>query len=311
MRTMRHLYCLALLCLTAGFPALLANGPGVQIELQGRIPREVDQGKITIRKAAALDLDFAGNLYIIDRGRHQLLKFSPAGELIDQVGGFGQSAEQFDDPRDVDAHTTLDVFVADYNNNRVVRFDKNLNFLNALTSQWPDPYNFQQVISLAVSSQYDLFLLEESAKRIIKFSRFSEPTAAFGGIYETFGQLLEPVQMCIDGSQRLFVSDPAQSAVVVFDYLGNFVSNLSHPDLNAPAGMCWGEDQHLYVVNRGTAEIFVFSKTLAFRGLISLKNYVDEIVDVGLQQEQNQPSKRLYALTRNGCLVFRVTETPK
>lgn len=310
MRKVRQLRLLVLLCL-AGFPALPADGPGVTIELQERIPREADQAKITIRKAAALDLDFAGNLYIIDRGRHQLLKFSPAGELIDQVGGFGQAAEQFDDPRDVDAHTTLDVFVADYNNNRVVRFDKNLNFLNALNSQWPDPYRFEQVISLAVSSQYDLFLLEESAGRVIKFSRFSEPTAAFGGIYETFGQLLEPVQMCIDGSQRLFVSDPAQGAVIVFDYLGNYVSSLTHPDLAAPAGMCWGEDQQLYVVNRGTADIFVFSKTLAFRGLISLKAYADEIIDVALKQEQNQPSKRLYALTRNHCLVFRVNETAK
>lgn len=311
MQRFKQLSLLTLLYLAAGFPALLANGPGVELEPLGRIPREVDQEHITIRKAAALDLDFAGNIYIIDRGRHQLLKFSPAGELVDQVGGFGQAAEQFDDPRDVDAHTTLDVFVADYNNNRVVRFDKNLNFLNALSSQWPDPYHFEQVISLAVSSQYDLFLLEENAKRVIKFSRFSEPTAAFGGIYETFGQLLEPVQMCIDGSQRLFVSDPAQGAVVVFDYLGNFVSSLTHPDLAAPAGMCWGEDQRLYVVNRGTADIFVFSKTLAFRNRISLKEYGDEIIDVGLKQEQNQPAKRLYALTRNRCLIFRVSETPK
>ncbi len=273
------------------------------VRLINRIPP--DDKSITITNATAIDIDFAGNVFIVDRDRNQLLKFSQDGQLLDQVGGFGQAAEQFADPLDVVAQTPLDVFIADYNNNRVVRYDKNLNFLNTLTSSWPEPYNFERVISIAVSQQYDLFLLEESSRKIVKFSRFSEPTAAFGGIYETYGQLLEPVQMCLDGSQRLFVSDPAQEAIVVFDYLGNYIQTLNHPDLNSPGGITWGDDKRLYVVHQGTADIYIFSQHLKFLGIISLSSYVEEIVDVAIKTGKDNSGKRILALGNQECFVFQ------
>ncbi|NIS47836.1 MAG: hypothetical protein GWN00_06725, partial [Aliifodinibius sp.] len=149
--------------------------------------------KTEIFQGVAIDIDFESNLYIVDRGKHQLLKFDRNGRLIKSIGGFGEGEEQFDDPRDVYAQKTVNVYVADYNNNRVVRYDKNLNFINALSSRWPPPFQFDRVLSIAVSSQSDLFLLEDGEKKVIKFNRFSEPAEAFGGIHETYGQLLEPV----------------------------------------------------------------------------------------------------------------------
>ncbi len=293
------------LCLIFYFLSpLFGQSMNETVRLVNRIPP--DDKSITIRNATAIDIDFAGNVFIIDRDRNQLLKFSPDGQLLDQVGGFGQASEQFADPLDVVAQTPLDVFVADYNNNRVVRYDKHLNFLNTLTSRWPEPYNFERVISIAVSQQYDLFLLEESSRKIIKFSRFSEPTAAFGGIYETYGQLLEPVQMCLDGSQRLFVSDPAQQAIVVFDYLGNFVQTLSHPDLSSPSGLAWGDDKRLYVVNQGTADIYIFSQHLKFLGIISLSSHVEEVIDVAIKSGKDNSAKKILALGDRECFVFQI-----
>lgn len=188
------------LLLTGTFP-LLANETLWQVMLIDSFPSD-RQPEVKFIKAAALDLDSEGNIYIIDRGQHQLTKFFPDGRPMRQIGGFGRGTQQFDDPRDVNAHTTLNVFVADYNNNRVVRFDRKLNFIASLTSHWSEPYDFDRVLSIAVSPQYDLFLLEDGSKRIMKFSRFADPKESFGGIYETYGQLLEPTQMTLDDSKR-------------------------------------------------------------------------------------------------------------
>ncbi len=282
---------------------LLANGDQLPAEQVGMFPRE---DSLVFVEAVAIDIDFGSNIYIVDRGRHQLLKFTDDGDFIQQVGGFGSNAEQFDAPNDVFAHTTLDVFIADYNNRRVVRYDKNLNFLSSLFSKWPEPYDFSEVISIAVSPQYDLFLLEEGSKHIVKFSRFSEPSASFGGLFETYGQLLEPVQLALDGNKQLFVSDPAQKTVVVFDYLGNYVTSLEHPDLQAPGGMHWGMDEQLYVVDSETSVIFLFDKHLKFKGQLRLAGTNGPIVDLTVFFERKSRSKTIFALSENACAIYTV-----
>jgi len=254
--------------------------------------------------ATAIDIDNSGNIYIIDRGKHRLIKFSPEGAIIGEVGGFGKAPEKFDDPRDVSSFTTLDVFVADFNNNRVVRFDRNLNFLSSLTSQYDPPFDFEQVLSLAVSSQNELFVLDNVQKKIIKFSRFSEPVVSFGGINEAYGQLLDPFQITPDSGKRLFVSDPGQNAVIIFDYLGNYIRDLKHPEMQQPHGLYWGAGERLYIVDRSSNQLFVFSKSLIFLGKVTLTLYLKNAVDVAVAYNKSNDSRRIYILTPEKCFIF-------
>ncbi|MCK6622137.1 MAG: hypothetical protein HUU32_17590 [Calditrichaceae bacterium] len=268
-------------------------------------PAEIAPPEARFTKASAIDIDPEGRIYIVDRDRHRLLKFAPDGSLLRQIGGFGRGNEQFDDPRDVNARTTLNVFVADYNNNRVVRYDRSLNFLGALNAGWPEPYDFERVRSIAMSSQYDLFLLEDGTKKIVKFTRFAEPVAAFGGIYETYGQLLDPQQITLDdNSKRLFVSDPAQQTVLVFDYLGNFITAISHPALQQPGGLFWGEDRQLYVADLQSGAVLVFSENLKFSGRISLPESAAPLVGVAVKHDRESGTTLLYTLEPALCRVF-------
>lgn len=257
-----------------------------------------------LTNAAAIDIDHAGNIYIIERDRHRLLKCSPIGIVIKEVGGFGTDPEKFDDPRDVSSFATLDVFVADFNNNRIVRFDRNLNFLSTLTSQYDPPYDFEQVLSVAVSSQYGLFLLDNVQKKIIKFSRFSEPVEAFGGVSETYGQLLDPVQITLDSGKRLFVTDPGQKAIIIFDYLGNYIRDLKHPEMQHPHGLYWGAGERLYVIDRESNQLFVFSKDLRFLSKAQLNLYLNDAVDVAVAYNKSENSRKIYILTPEECFVF-------
>ena len=297
----------AILFISSG---LIAGEPSWKVEFNTRFPEKAPN-TLPIIAATAIDIDGDDNVYIVDRGQHQVLKYTGEGRLMKPVGGFGRAAAQFDDPRDVDAHATLDVFVADFNNNRVVRFDRNLNFVSSLSSQWPQPFDFGQVISIAISSQYDPFLLENDSKKIIKFSRFAEPTETFGGIYETFGQLLEPEQLALGGSSRLFVSDPGQSAIIVFDYLGSYITQIEHPDLKQPSGLHWGADDRLYAVNQETADVFIFSKNLKYAGRISLSFFMKEVVDIAIRFDRKDNFRLLYALSPEQCYVFEISPVEK
>ena len=62
---------------------------------------------ISFMKAVAIDIDLQGNLYIVDEGNHQILKFNEDGELLKKIGGFGFGAAQFDSPKDIFANSNL------------------------------------------------------------------------------------------------------------------------------------------------------------------------------------------------------------
>jgi hypothetical protein len=275
----------------------------VRLELRNSFDAKTSKAGPLVN-ATAIDIDNSGNIYIIDRGKHRLIKFSPDGAIIEEVGGFGTTPEKFDDPRDVSSFSTLDVFVADFNNNRVVRFDRNLNFLSSLTSQYDPPFDFEQVLSLAVSSQNELFVLDNVQKKIIKFSRFSEPVVSFGGINEAYGQLLDPFQITPDSGQRLFVSDPGQNAIIIFDYLGNYIRDLTHPDMQQPYGLYWGAGERLYIIDKSSNQLFVFSKSLLFIGKVTLNLYLKNAVDVAVAYNKSSDSRRIYILTPEKCFIF-------
>lgn len=255
--------------------------------------------------AVAMDVDSEGNLFIVDRNRHRLIKFTSGGRFSKEIGGFGDGTEQFSEPTDVDAHLTLNIFVADYNNNRIVRFDSNLNYLNDLTARADGPYYFEMPLSVAVSGQYDIFLLEDLNRRVLKFNRFNQPQAAFGDVSENVGQLLGPRQITIDDEKKVFVSDPAQQAIMVFDYLGNYLYQVTHPDFRYPAGISISSHRKLVVADAGSQSIFFFNEGRRFDGRLSLKSYGFTPVDVFLWNPRGSKHATLLVLTPKKCVIFK------
>ena len=243
---------------------------------------------------------------MVDRALNRLLKFSSQGELIREVGGFGREADQFDDPRDVDAHNTLNVFVADFNNNRVVRLDRNLNFISDVRGDQIPDVPFEQVLSVSISTQYDIFVLENINKQIIKLNRNLSPVAVFGGIQETFGQLLEPVQINLQENQRLFVSDVGQSAVLVFDYLGNYLESVTLPGLNTPAGLYWAQDNRLYVVDSADDEVWILDQGLRPLAHLKVPPPAHSLLDVAVRFDKTTGERTLYLLSPQACWIAQL-----
>ncbi len=214
---------------------------------------------VQLNGAKGLSVDLSGDLYIADTGNNRILKISPTGEVINAIGGFGWDAEQFYTPLDICAESGLDVFVADFDNQRLQRYDKDLNYIYSLYSDenWEGQFQFAYPKSVAISRHGDLFLLDGENVRIIKFSSFGEPEIAFGDYAQGKGQLLDPVQLTISSQDLLYVSDQAAKKVLVFDYFGNYVSEIGDGLLDSPQGIFFS-DNKLFVADIGKKEIFVF-----------------------------------------------------
>ena len=89
----------------------------------------------TVGNPEKMALDSAGNIYITDSDDHELVKLSSSGEVVNSIGGYGESNGKFSRPRGIviDASDTL--YVSDTENYRVQKFDSSLNYLGQWTSR--------------------------------------------------------------------------------------------------------------------------------------------------------------------------------
>ena len=177
------------------------------------------------QKASSFYLNSAGFLFITDSGNDKLYKYDTLGTYVIETGGYGWKEAAFDNPIDVFA-TPLNIYVADKNNHRIERFDKDLNFISQLSTREGENRDeqFGYPLGCATSTQGDLFILDSENKRVLKFDLFGNFIQNFGGIDAGSFSLNNPAQLAVSASDKIFVIDG--SNIIVFDNYGNGLTKI-------------------------------------------------------------------------------------
>lgn len=159
--------------------------------------------------------------FIIDE-TNEIIKTNRYGKIQKLVGGFGWQKSQFHKPTEI-LSTSIEVFVCDYNNHRIQKFDRNLNFISEFSNSNTE-YPFEYPLSIALSSKGDLFVLDSKNKKILKINGFGKLEKIFGN-YENAPVLFQnPMKLRIDSRQNLFVLD--NNNLFIFDQFGNYRSQI-------------------------------------------------------------------------------------
>lgn len=172
--------------------------------------------------AEAISTDQFGNVFVADAGAMVIHKFDIRGKQLAEVGGPGWGSQQFDRPTGIDARLGIAVYVADMGNNRISRFDRDLNFMATLDGDDGsiDP-GFGYPVDVAQSALEQMFILDSENNRILALRGFGHVERVFGGIDAGPGRLRDPVALATGTEERLYVLESGR--VVMFDYFGNFL----------------------------------------------------------------------------------------
>jgi NHL repeat len=199
------------------------------------------------KDASSFYISPSGFLYLTDSGNDEIYKMDTLGNILKYNGGHGWSEGTFDNPVDIFA-TSLNVYVCDKNNNRVQRFDKDLNFISQLSTRESSNKNeqFGYPASVATSNLGDLFILDTENKRILKFDLFGNFIMNFGGFDAGAYALSNPKKFSIDKNNFLFVLDGKK--IIVFDQYGNgisiFISNYDLEGINIIFNKLTANNEH-------------------------------------------------------------------
>ncbi len=255
-----------------------------RINLSGKEPGRLSNPR-------AIDITQNGIILIVDTGNNRIQLFDLHGQFKKAIGGFGFQEDQFDHPTDIWARQVINYYVSDYNNQRLIRYDHNFNFISAFVSRdtWDTDYQFTEVISCAVNSQNDLFILDRGENKIVKFNRHDQPERSFGSYESGAGDLQEPHQLEMVAGKYLAVSDAGRKSVLIFDYFGTFIKELTHKRLQLPTGLATDREQGLYVADPQAQMIFHLGNRLdRLQPVNYLGGKLQHPVDLSLWQNGNR-----------------------
>jgi DNA-binding beta-propeller fold protein YncE len=198
-----------------------------------------------------LRIDANDNLWTTDDGNHLVLKLDPSGNVLLVLGRINTGAEAnwlFNKPADVAFAKNGDIYVADgYGNSRVVKFDRDGNFIKAWGKYGTGIGEFNLPHSVAVDDQGRVYVGDRENQRIQIFDSDGKFIQQWTGIGYPYGLMITP-------DQHVWVADGGYDRIVELDQNGKILGAFGEPG-HQPGQMAWahfmamGPDQSIYVAD--------------------------------------------------------------
>lgn len=197
-----------------------------EFDRSGSFVKEIGQGIYGFLVAHAVRVDAQDNVWIVDEGSNQVIKFSADGRVLMILGrkpeaitirtgtagapqapagrggqpGAGGAGDQFIRPSDVAFDAEGNIFVADGHgaNARIAKFDKNGQFLLSWGSRGTDPGQFNTPHSIATDAQGNVYVADLGNKRIQVFD-------GKGAVKSQITNIGVPQAICISGGSHQYL----------------------------------------------------------------------------------------------------------
>jgi DNA-binding beta-propeller fold protein YncE len=145
--------------------------PVIQLDKSGRMLQAWND--VPVKSSHGIRVDAAGNIWTIDVAGHRLMKFTPSGGLLMFIGSVGGAAgnndskDAFNRPTGITFAPNDDLFVSDgYDNSRVIKFNKDGDYLTHWGSKGTGDGQFNLVHDVALDQQGRLYVADRNNQRV-------------------------------------------------------------------------------------------------------------------------------------------------
>jgi DNA-binding beta-propeller fold protein YncE len=198
-----------------------------------------------------LRIDADDNIWTIDDGSHLVLKLSPQGDVLLVLGRINTGAEGdwlFNKPADVAFGKNGEIYVADgYGNSRVMKFDRDGNFIKAWGKYGTGTGEFDLPHTVAVDKEGRVYVGDRENQRIQIFDSEGTFLKQWTGIGYPYGLVITP-------DQHVWMADGGYGRIVELDQDGKILGAFGEPG-HKLGQMAWahfmamGPDQKIYVAD--------------------------------------------------------------
>lgn len=197
---------------------LVLNGEGKLIEEWTQWNGLIDYS----HSVAISPYDRERHVWVVDRGNNQILKFTNDGKTlvmsVGEKGVAGTDQKHFGAPANIAFLPDGSFFVADgYRNSRVVKFDRNGNFLLEWGTRGAGPGEFTLVHSVAVDGRGRVYVADRGNNRVQVFDDH-------GKFLDEWRDVRGPSFLTITNDRSLWVTSGAGNRLAKFDLNGTLLT---------------------------------------------------------------------------------------
>ena len=245
-------------------------------------------------------------IFVSDSRANQVIKFNSKGEQVASVGGSGFGQNQLNKPMGIDASNGLNVFVCDNMNDRIQKFDVNLNYISAFDFNTfnATALNSEKIFypySLAFLSTSEIFVLADATVyKIVKMKSFDEVSLFFASGNLGVDKLYNPTKIVKGSNLDTYVLDKSTNDIINFDNYGTFVKKLQKGDSAKIVSVTYYNDV-LYILK----EKYLVSYDLKAQKYLNLyfleQTEKPGYIDIAMLNKNN-----VLVLTQNKVLNFKI-----
>ena len=190
-----------------------------------------------------------GNIYVADANNNRIHKFDAQGGFDTCWGEGCEISAQFNQPEGIttatDGEGTIFVYVADYGNNRVQKFDADGLYHSTIVLE-AQPKN-----STVISEGY-IYVVDEVS--IHKFSPEGVPMARWGSSSQNEGKFNNPQGIATDAAGNVYVADSFNDRIQMFTPGGTYITGWGEygtddGQFRLPVGVAVDSAGNLYVAD--------------------------------------------------------------
>jgi DNA-binding beta-propeller fold protein YncE len=180
-------------------------------------------------------IDGNGNILVADTGNGRIEKFSPTGSFLSVIASKGSGHGQLGEPNGIAVDRSGNIYVAEVaSNHRVQKLAPDGTFI----AEWKGPdAGFYGPRRIAIGPDDSVYVVDQGRTRIVKFSPDGHVLSSWGSKGSGDGQFNDPTSVAVDStSGKVYVADPTNKRIQVFDQNGKFLTKWIIPEWGQPAG---------------------------------------------------------------------------
>lgn len=234
-------------------------------------------------------------IYTIDVENNEIYLRDRTGKVIKTAGGYGWEEGLFDEPTDISTGDDLNYYITDYNNQRIQRFDKQLNYIGMFEGN--SAGNEFYPLAVGISRFKKLFILDDEKEKILCFNSSRELVNEFGGVEQEEYNIENPVDMEIDKEGNVVVLE--KNRILNFDRMGTGRSRYNLDDSITAQSVTKIQDNYI-VTTKEDDKIYIYnSRNNIFQSVL-----IEEIKNEEEISETTLDNRYFYILTTRGRILI-------
>lgn len=188
--------------------------------------REIDESNFDNSWPSCATFD-GENLLVTDELKNVVSVFSPDGELLKTIGGYGKNPIEFNRPSGIDIDSQKNIYVADTLNHRIQKFSSDWSFIK----EWGAFGEYKGLLKapwgLCADSNDSIYVADHKNHRVQKFDSDGNFIMCFGEFGSAAAALDHPSDVSVDQSGDVYVADWVNNRVQIYDADGSHIANLN------------------------------------------------------------------------------------